>query len=135
MKKVEVSYACINGGDGSVSLRWFLEPHHAEKEESKEDEGWGEDCTGSVETFEGSNIHKEAKENSKEYEGKHEYLKNEDYYESRSVGTGAKSSKTCEHCGGNIPKGEPHDMHHFYPEFTAYSVHKKCYDKFKKSLN
>lgn len=65
---------------------------------------------------------------------KHEYLKEENYYESRSIGTKAKSSKTCEYCGKSIPKGTPHDQHHFYPEFNAYPTHKKCSEDFKKSL-
>jgi|688.fasta_scaffold1980542_1 hypothetical protein len=66
---------------------------------------------------------------------KHEYLESENYYECRGVGTRAKSNKHCEHCGGSIPKGEPHDMHHFYPEFEAYATHKGCSKDFKKSLN
>lgn len=65
---------------------------------------------------------------------KHEHLEAEEYYEARSVGTGARSSKTCEHCGKNIPKGTPHEMHHFYPEFYAYATHKKCSEPFVKSL-
>jgi hypothetical protein len=70
-----------------------------------------------------------------EENSKHEYLKREDYYEARSVGTKARSNKMCVHCGKNIPKGEPHTMHHFYPEFDAYPTHKNCSDKFIKSLN
>ncbi len=66
---------------------------------------------------------------------KHEYLKQEDYYETRSIGTKARSSKTCEHCGKNIPKGNPHDTHHFYPEFDAYPTHKSCSKSFIESLN
>ena len=66
---------------------------------------------------------------------KHEYLKQEDYYETRSIGTKARSSKTCEYCGKNIPKGNPHDMHHFYPEFDAYPTHKTCSKSFIESLN
>lgn len=65
---------------------------------------------------------------------KHEYLTDEDYYESRSVGTKARSDKQCTHCGKIIPKGEPHEMHHFYPEFTAYPTHKDCINDFMKSL-
>lgn len=66
---------------------------------------------------------------------KHEYLKSEEYYESRSVGTKARSSKTCKHCWKDIPKGEPHDVHHFYPEFNAYPTHTKCTKDFIDSLN
>ena len=65
---------------------------------------------------------------------KHEYLKQEDYYETRGVGTKARKDKTCVHCGQNIPKGEPHDMHHFYPEFYAEATHKHCSGNFLKSL-
>ena len=60
MKKVNVYYACINCGDGSVSLDWFLTYEEAKTAENEQMEGWAEDCTGMVETFEGSNIHKEA---------------------------------------------------------------------------
>ena len=65
---------------------------------------------------------------------KHEYLKEEDYYESRSIGTKARSNKTCDYCGKSIKMGTPHDMHHFYPEFYAYPTHKECSEKFIKSL-
>ncbi len=65
---------------------------------------------------------------------KHEYLKEEDYYETNSVGTRAHSSYSCEHCGSNIPKGTPHSVHKFYPEFQGYRTHHKCDDKFLESL-
>ena len=65
---------------------------------------------------------------------KHEYLEREYYYESRSVGTRAKSDKICEHCGQIIPKGEPHKMHYFYPEFNAYPTHDRCCESFMESL-
>lgn len=64
----------------------------------------------------------------------HEYLREEDYYESRSVGTKARSDKTCEHCGQKIPKGTPHLTHHFYPEFDAYPTHLECDAPFRASL-
>ena len=64
----------------------------------------------------------------------HEYLQAENYYESKSVGTGARSSKTCEHCGKTINKGTPHEMHHFYPEFQSYATHKECSTPFIESL-
>lgn len=66
LKKVTIYYACLNGGDGSVSVRWYLTPERAELEEENQDEGWGEDCTGSAETFEGSDIHLKAIENEEE---------------------------------------------------------------------
>lgn len=65
---------------------------------------------------------------------KHHYLKAEDYYESRSIGSKARSDKYCSHCGSIIPKGEPHTIHTFYPEFNAYPTHNCCNDDFKASL-
>jgi hypothetical protein len=64
----------------------------------------------------------------------HEYLLKENYYEARSVGTGARSSKTCEQCGKTISKGTPHEMHHFYPEFNSYATHIECSKDFIASL-
>jgi len=63
----------------------------------------------------------------------HDYLKKEDYYESRNIGKGRRA-KTCEHCGGNIPVGEAHTMHHFYPDFEAAPTHNRCNDAFLASL-
>ena len=67
---------------------------------------------------------------------KHEYLTKEDYYESQSVGTKARSDKICEHCGKSIPKGQPHTVHKFYGdgEYPSYPTHKGCDDEFVKSL-
>lgn len=64
MKKIEIYYALFNGGDGSVHLRWYLDGETASAEEESQSEGWGEDCTGSVETFEGSDIHQMAIKNA-----------------------------------------------------------------------
>lgn len=58
----------------------------------------------------------------------------DDFYETRSVGTKARSSKTCEHCGKIIPMGTPHTMAHFYPDFDAYPLHLECEDGFMASL-
>lgn len=66
---------------------------------------------------------------------KHEYLERENYYETKGVGTKARSNKTCNHCGETIPMGEPHDVHYFYPEFASYPTHTKCTDDFMESLN
>ena len=63
LEKVVVYYACMNGGDGSVSLEWYLTDEEAEAAEDNQDEGWGEHCNGSVETFIGSDIYKRAKNN------------------------------------------------------------------------
>ena len=64
----------------------------------------------------------------------HEYLLAENYYESKSIGSKAKSNKICEHCIKIIKKGTPHYMCHFYPEFHAYPVHKECKILFIESL-
>jgi hypothetical protein len=64
---------------------------------------------------------------------KHEYLENENYYETKSVGKG-RTDKTCEHCGGNIPAGTEHVVHKFYPEFSSYPTHLKCEKAFMDSL-
>ena len=63
----------------------------------------------------------------------HEYLKRDDYYETRSVNKG-RSHKYCEYCGEIIPVGMPHKMHHFYPEFEAYATHIECTAAFMDSL-
>jgi hypothetical protein len=65
LEKVDVYYACMNGGDGSVSVRWYLTWEEAVEAEENQSEGWGEPCDGHAETFVGSNIYKLAKRNSK----------------------------------------------------------------------
>lgn len=65
---------------------------------------------------------------------KHEYLRADEYYEERSVGTKA-GAWTCEHCGNVISAGVPHANHKFYPDFTTYRTHHACTEAFKKSLN
>lgn len=70
LKKVEVWFSVNDGGDGSAYPSWFLTEEDAEKDQEVSIEesgsGWGESCTGRVETFEGSNVHKYAVENSAE---------------------------------------------------------------------
>lgn len=59
--KTVVWYGGKDNGDGSNSIHWFL----TEEETYKFDnEGEGCECTGSVETYIGSDIHEEALENS-----------------------------------------------------------------------
>ena len=65
MKKIIIWYSIQNGGDGSAYPAWFLTEEESESDQENMNEGWGESCNGSVETFEGSNIHNEAIENSK----------------------------------------------------------------------
>jgi len=60
MEKIKLYYACGNGGDGSVYLRWFTTQDKASDWEESPYKGLGKDCTGSVETFKDSDIHKEA---------------------------------------------------------------------------
>ena len=64
--KTTVWYSVQNGGDGSAYPGWFLTYDDAELDQEQMCEGWGESCTGSVETFIGSDIHKEATKNSNE---------------------------------------------------------------------
>ena len=66
MEKVTIWYSPRNGGDGSVGLSWFLTAEEAEYDQENQYEGWGEDCSGSVETFVGSDIHRKALKNSKD---------------------------------------------------------------------
>jgi hypothetical protein len=63
----------------------------------------------------------------------HEYLNEEDYYETNSVGAG-RSDKWCAHCGGTIKKGTSHRVAKFYPEFASYPLHIKCEADFMESL-
>lgn len=65
MEEVKVWYACFNTGDGEVRLQWYLTEKEAEVAEDSQDEGWGGSCVRSVETFIGSDIHREAVENNK----------------------------------------------------------------------
>jgi len=133
MTKITI-WTVVEADNGDATLNWFLTETHAEKFYENSAQPL-EDGVKSIETFIGSDVYKKAVENSKEMESKHEYLKEEDYYENRPVGTGARSDKTCDHCGKNIKKGIPHDVHHFYPEFASYPTHTKCSEPFKKSLN
>ena len=66
--KVTVWTALGDGGDGSAYNRWFLTYEDAKKQEELDLEygGWGEECIEDVETFEGSDIHREAVSNSAE---------------------------------------------------------------------
>ena len=53
----------------------------------------------------------------------------ENFYETNSVKAG-RSSYTCKCCGKTINKGEPSDVHKFYPEFNDYRTHPGCSKKF-----
>lgn len=62
------------------------------------------------------------------------HLKKEDFYEFNKVGTRARSDKTCTCCGNIIPKGQPHLVAKFYPEFMSYPIHEDCKDDFMSKL-
>jgi hypothetical protein len=64
MEKTKVWYMIQDGGDGSASVLWFLTKEASEQQEKDEEEwgGFAESTIGSVETFIGSDIHKEATE-------------------------------------------------------------------------
>ena len=67
MNKVVIWYSIQNGGDGSAYPRWFASQSDADlDQEQMEEEGWGEPCIGSIETFEGSDCHRDAIINSKD---------------------------------------------------------------------
>ena len=63
MIKVVVWFSIQGGGDGSAYPDWFLSGEQANFDQENLYEGWGEPCIGSVETFEGSDIHNTAVEN------------------------------------------------------------------------
>ena len=62
LKEVTVWTALGDGGDGSAYNRWYLTYEDAQKQAELDLEygGWGEECIESVETFEGSDIHRSA---------------------------------------------------------------------------
>ena len=61
MKKIIIAYSIQNGGDGSAYPQWFLSLEDAKLDQELAQDGWGESCADTVETFEGSDIHEEAK--------------------------------------------------------------------------
>lgn len=67
LEKVVVWYSIQSGGDGSAYPSWFLTEAQAEGDQDDMEEGWGESCTGSVETYVGSDIHTEAVNHAKDY--------------------------------------------------------------------
>ena len=62
--KTTVAFSVENCGDGSAYPKWFLNETHAETHQDNMSEGWGETCTGTVQTYRGSDIHKKAVKNS-----------------------------------------------------------------------
>jgi hypothetical protein len=63
LEKCIVWYSIQNGGEGYVYPMWFLSAEEAEKDQNDMEEGLGECCMGSVETFVGSDIYREGLEN------------------------------------------------------------------------
>jgi hypothetical protein len=59
----KVWFSIHDGGDGSAYPHWFLTEETAEYDQQQMENGWGESCIGSVETYEGSNIHQSATKN------------------------------------------------------------------------
>lgn len=66
LKKVTIHGSIESGGDGSAYVNWYLNYADAVEVQSNL-EDWGEECIESIETFEGSKVHTEAVQNSKEY--------------------------------------------------------------------
>jgi len=66
---------------------------------------------------------------------KHEFLKQKDYYETRTVSS-ARKEKDCEHCGDTINIGQAHDVHYFYSDdgFENYPTHNSCTKGFMISI-
>ena len=59
MKTLKIWYSIQNGGDGSAYLSYFPTEAEAQDDQDNMDEGWGETCMGSVDTYEGSDTHNE----------------------------------------------------------------------------
>lgn len=68
MEKITIWYSVQNGGDGSAYPKWFLTERVVNQDQEDMDEGWGEPCCGSAETFVESDIHRSAVQNEAEYE-------------------------------------------------------------------
>jgi hypothetical protein len=57
---MKLYYSPRNNGDGSVSLAWFLTAEAASADQNSLEEGWGEDCSGEIDSYEGSTQHVKA---------------------------------------------------------------------------
>lgn len=65
MIPITLYYSVRNHGDGSAYPHWFLTQEGAQADQDLQDEGWGESCTGSLESYERSTTHIEAIDNEK----------------------------------------------------------------------
>ena len=77
LKPITLWYSVQNGGDGSAYPQFFLSNEEAELDQETEREGWGECCTGTIESFEGSKTHKKAQRNSERLAEKYKEWKEE----------------------------------------------------------
>lgn len=60
LEKVTIWYSIKNAGDGSAYLVYFLNEEDAINDQENSEEGWGELCYGSIETFVGSKTYNSA---------------------------------------------------------------------------
>ncbi len=59
IKTIKIWYSIQNGGDGSAYLGYFFNEFAAQHDQDDMDQPWGETCIGSIDTYEGSDTHKE----------------------------------------------------------------------------
>lgn len=64
LKKITIYQSLTDGGDGAPSINYFLTEAEAEKDQNDAEDGefnYAEPTIEVIETYEGSNIHKQAK--------------------------------------------------------------------------
>jgi len=66
LQPVTVCGSMHDCGDGSVSIHWFMTEEEATYDQEHLSQGWGEPCTETVQTYEGSKVWFEALDNSRE---------------------------------------------------------------------
>jgi hypothetical protein len=69
MKPIRIWYSIQNDGAGACYLSYFPTEEEAELDQETMDEGWGEPCYGSIDTYEGSDTHKEMLHDIKSRQG------------------------------------------------------------------
>ncbi len=67
LEAIVIWFSIQNGGDGSAYPQWFLTEKTVEQDQENMDDGWGEPCCGSIETYIGSDTHEKAVQNEAEY--------------------------------------------------------------------
>lgn len=60
LQPIKLYYSVQNGGDGSACPIFFLSKESADKHQEMMSEGWGEPCTGEIDSYEGSTTYMEA---------------------------------------------------------------------------